>query len=95
MFTGSKMSATETRGYSHAVVCTPFISALRRQTQADLCELKASLVHRVTCRTIRATQKNLVSKTKTKQKPQAKQTTERKRCGTPTLVLFPRLPRLS
>jgi hypothetical protein len=41
--------------------------ALGRQRQVDLCELKASLVYRVSSRTARATQKNPVSK-KTKNK---------------------------
>jgi hypothetical protein len=46
---------------------TPLIPALGRQRQADLCEFEASLVYRVSFRTARATQKNLVLKNKTKQ----------------------------
>ena len=38
----------------------PFISALRRQRQVDLCEFGASLVYRVSFRTVRATQRNPV-----------------------------------
>jgi len=37
------------------------IPALRRERQADLCEFEASLVYRVSCRTDRDTQRNLVS----------------------------------
>jgi hypothetical protein len=48
------------------VVACAFISALRRQTQEDLCEFKASLVYRVSSRTAKATQRNPVSKNKTK-----------------------------
>jgi hypothetical protein len=40
----------------------PLISVLRRQRQVDLCEFEASLVYRLSSRTARATQKNLVSK---------------------------------
>jgi hypothetical protein len=47
---------------------TPLIPALRRQTQADLCEFKAILVYRVNFRTARATQRNPVSKKKKKSK---------------------------
>ena len=46
----------------------PLIPALGRQRQADLCEFKASLVYSVSSRTARATQRNPVSKKKTKQK---------------------------
>jgi hypothetical protein len=42
----------------------PLILALRRQSQADLCEFKASLVYRVSSKTVRATQRNPVSITK-------------------------------
>jgi hypothetical protein len=41
---------------------TPLILRLRRQRQVDLCELKASLVYRVSSRTVRATQRNHFSK---------------------------------
>jgi hypothetical protein len=44
------------------------IPALGRQRQADLCELQASLIHRVSSKAARATQRNPVSKTKTKPK---------------------------
>jgi hypothetical protein len=42
--------------------CTPFIPALGRQRQADLCEFDASLVYKVSFRTARATQRNPVYK---------------------------------
>jgi uncharacterized membrane protein len=42
------------------------VSALGRQSQADLCELEASLVYRECSRTARATQRNSVSKKKKK-----------------------------
>jgi hypothetical protein len=38
------------------------IPALGRQRQVDLCEFKASLVYRVSVRTVRAAQRNPVSK---------------------------------
>jgi hypothetical protein len=52
------------------VVGMPLIPTLERQRQADLCEFKASLVHRVSCRTrtARATQRMPISKKKTKNK---------------------------
>jgi hypothetical protein len=37
----------------------------RRQRQVDLCEFKASLVYRVSSRTVKATQRNPVLKNKT------------------------------
>jgi hypothetical protein len=40
----------------------PLIPALGRQRQEDLCEFKASPVYRVSSRTARATQRNLVLK---------------------------------
>ena len=42
------------------------IPALRRQRQEDLCDFKASLVYRVSSRTARTTQRNTVSKNKTR-----------------------------
>ena len=36
--------------------------ALRRQSQVNICEIKASLVYRVSSRIARATQRNPVSK---------------------------------
>ena len=36
-----------------------------RQRQVDLCEFKASLVYRVSSKTVRATQRNPVSENKT------------------------------
>ena len=44
----------------------PLISALRKQRQADLHDFKVSLVYKLSFRTAR-TQRNLVSKNKTKQ----------------------------
>jgi hypothetical protein len=40
----------------------PLIPALGKQRQADLYEFKASLVYRANSRTVKAPQKNLVSK---------------------------------
>ena len=51
---------------------TPLIPALGRQKQEDLCELKASLVYRVSSRTVRTTQRNSVSKNQNKVKTTAK-----------------------
>jgi len=48
--------------------CTTLISVLRKQRQADLCELKASLVTRVSSRTARATEKPCVEKPRNKNK---------------------------
>ena len=53
--------------------CTSLIPALERQRQIDLCEFEISLVHRVSSRTARVSQRNPVSKkqtspNKTKQK---------------------------
>ena len=49
--------------------CIPLIPELRRKKQVDLCEFVASLVYRVSSRTARTvSQKNPVSKNKTKQK---------------------------
>ena len=42
--------------------------ALGRKRQADLCELEASLVYKVSSRTARATERNPVSKNQNKQK---------------------------
>jgi hypothetical protein len=50
---------------------TPLIPALGRQRQEDS-EFEASLVYRVSSRTARATQRNPVSKNKTKQNKQTK-----------------------
>jgi hypothetical protein len=44
----------------------PLIPALGRQRHVDLCEFKASLIYRVSSRTAKATQRNLVSKNKIK-----------------------------
>ena len=46
----------------------PFILALGRQRQADLCEFKASLVYRVSSRSARATQGDLFQKQTNKHK---------------------------
>jgi len=53
------------------------IPAFRRQRQADLCEFEASLVHRVSSRIARATQRNpvLKNRNKTKQAQKATRTT--------------------
>jgi hypothetical protein len=45
---------------------TPLIPALRRQRQADLSGFKASLVYIMSSRIAKATQRNFISKTKTK-----------------------------
>jgi hypothetical protein len=50
---------------------TPLIPALRRQRQADF-EFEASLVYRVSSRTARAIQRNLVSKKPKKKKKKKK-----------------------
>ena len=48
-------------------MCTTLIPALRRQRQADLCKFEASLVYRESARIgSKATQRNPVSKNKTK-----------------------------
>ena len=57
---------------------TPFIPALGRQRQANLCEIKASLVYRVSSRTSRTTQRNPVSKQTNKQTKASKQTQKQK-----------------
>jgi hypothetical protein len=49
--------------------CTPLIPALRRQRQAELCEVEFSLVYSVSSR---ATRKNSVSKIKRQNKRGAK-----------------------
>ena len=53
----------------------PLIPALRKQRQMGLCEFEASLVYRASSRTVRATQRNPVSKNKQtkKTKPQPTQ----------------------
>ena len=48
---------------------TSSIPALGRQRQADLSEFEASLVYRVNSRTVRAAQKNPISKNKTNKQP--------------------------
>jgi hypothetical protein len=45
----------------------PLIPTLQRERQVDLCELEASLVYRVSSRTARAIERNLVSKQTNKQ----------------------------
>jgi hypothetical protein len=42
----------------------PLIQALGRQRKEDLCEFKAILVYRASLRTVRSTQRNLVSEKK-------------------------------
>jgi hypothetical protein len=46
------------------MVAETLIPALERQRQVDLCELKASLVYRVSSRIAKATQRNPVLKNK-------------------------------
>jgi hypothetical protein len=55
----------------------PLISALRKQRQADLHDFKVSLVYKLSFRTAR-TQRNLVSKNKTKQNKKPKNKTPNK-----------------
>ena len=53
----------------------PSIPVFRKQRQVDLCEFVANLVYRVSSRTAKATQRNLVSKTnQTKRKRERKKT---------------------
>ena len=57
----------------------PLIPALRRQRQADLCEIKDRLVYRASARTgSKATQRKPVSKNKTKQTTQINQPKKKK-----------------
>lgn len=49
------------------------IPLIRRQQQADLCELKANLVYKVGSRIARATQRNPVLKNKTNKNKWIKQ----------------------
>jgi hypothetical protein len=49
------LEAQRSPGSASRQWCTPLISSLRRQRQADLCECEASLVFRVSSRTARAT----------------------------------------
>jgi hypothetical protein len=58
----------------------PLTPALRRQTQAGVCELEASLVYRESSRTSKATQRNPVSK-KTKTNKQTKREEEEEEEG--------------
>jgi hypothetical protein len=53
---------------------TPFIPALGRQRQADLCEFKDTLVYRVSSRTATATQQNLSSNKQTNKQTNPNQT---------------------
>ena len=46
----------------------PLVPALVRQKQVDHCKFEASLVYRVSFRTVRATWRNLVSKKQNKAK---------------------------
>jgi hypothetical protein len=55
------------KGRGRAWWRTPLIPALGRQRQADS-EFEASLVYKVSSRTVRAIQRNPVSKTKTKKR---------------------------
>jgi len=53
------------RGVHLVVVAPTFSSSTWRQRQEDFCEFEASLVYRASSRTVRATQRNPVWKTKT------------------------------
>jgi hypothetical protein len=55
---------------------TPLIPALRKQRQA-ISEFEASLVYKVSSRTVRATQRNSVLKNKTKQNKTKQKTIDR------------------
>jgi hypothetical protein len=57
--------------------CMPLIPALGRQRQR-ISEFEASLVYRVSFRTARATQRNPVSRNKTKQKTKTNKQTNKK-----------------
>ena len=57
---------------------TPLISELGRQKQVDPCKFEATLIYRASSRTARATQRNLVWKTKTKTKQKYPKTTTEK-----------------
>jgi hypothetical protein len=57
---------------NQAVVVHTFHPSLRKQRQADLCELEASLICGAISRTARSTQRNPVSKTKTTNKNKTK-----------------------
>ena len=46
--------------------CMPLIPVLRRQRQVDLCEFEANLVYSTSSMTVRATQRNPVSKNRSK-----------------------------
>jgi hypothetical protein len=50
----------------------PLIPALKRKRQKDLCEFEAILVYIVSFRTVRASQRNAVSKKKKKRKEKEK-----------------------
>jgi hypothetical protein len=56
------------------VVAHLLTPALERQRQADLCEFEVSLVYRLCFRTVRATQRNPVSKQTGKKKKERKKT---------------------
>ena len=51
----------------------PLISALGRQKQVGLCEFEAGLVYKMSSRTARATQRNLVLRKKKKKKKKRKE----------------------
>ena len=69
---------------SQAVVVHTLIPVLGRQKQADLCEFKASLVYRVSSRTVKATQRSPVLKNKTKQTNKQKNQTKQMKTSTTT-----------
>jgi hypothetical protein len=54
----------------------PLMPEFRRQSQAALCEFKASLVYRVSSRKVKAIQRNLSLKIKTKPTNQKQQKKE-------------------
>jgi hypothetical protein len=75
LFWGSSMPLNDClkhRPKARRLWYTPLISAFGRQRQVDLCEFEASLVYKGSSRTVRATQRNPVSKGKQKQKQKKK-----------------------
>ena len=65
--TNTHAHIVKNKSLSEAWWYVPLIPALGRQTQADLCEFKASLVYKASSRTARATQKNPVLEDKQKE----------------------------
>ena len=65
----------------------PFVPALERQRQVNLCEFEASLVYRVSSRTARDTQRNPVPKTN--QQPTNQPKTKQNKTKTPKIMFYP------